>query len=262
VDLGLKNKRVLITAGSQGLGRASALSLAGEGARVAIASRRIEVLESLVGELKASGSPDACAVKMDLSDPAAIKSAVASAAERWGGLDIVVGNTGGPTSGPFLSIARETWQEALDAMLMPMIDLCQAAIPIMIKSGGGRIVFITTVGVKVVQPNMVLSDSIRLAIIGLGKSLAIEHAKDNILVNCLCPGPIATDRMDELVTQTMTQRGISREDATAIWVEEVPLARMAEPREFGDVLAMLVSERSSYVTGQAIAVDGGKARAY
>lgn len=262
MDLGLTNKRALVTAASRGLGRASALALAAEGARVAVASRNSAALESLVEDMRTAGAPDALALSMDLADPASIRCAVSTAAEKWGGLDIVVGNTGGPKSGRLLDISRADWEKAANETLFAMVELSLATAPLLKQAGGGRVIFITTVGVKIVQPDMVLSDALRLAIVGLAKSMSHELAPDNILVNCLCPGPIATDRMDELVSASMAQKGLDRSAAEALWLNEVPLGRTGRPEDFGAMVAVLASNRASFVTGTAITVDGGKSRAY
>lgn len=262
MDLGLSGKRALVTAASRGLGRASALALAGEGACVAVASRDSAKLERLVEELRAAGAPDAVAVSMDLSDAASIRRAVDAASQRFGGLDIVVGNTGGPKSGRLLDISRADWEQAANETLFAMVELSLATVPLLKQAGGGRVIFITTVGVKIVQPNMVLSDALRLAVVGLAKSMSHELAADNILVNCLCPGPIATDRMEDLVSASMAQKGLGREAAEALWLDEVPLGRTGRPEDFGAMVAVLASERASFVTGTAITVDGGKSRAY
>lgn len=262
MDLGLKGKRALVTAASRGLGRESALALAGEGARVAVASRNFEALEVLVGELRAAGAPDAMPVAMDLRDPETIAVGVDAVAERFDGLDIVVGNTGGPKSGPFLDITLEDWRTATADTLFSMVELSRRSVPLLKSAGGGRVVFITTVGVKIVQPDMVLSDSLRLAIVGLAKSMSHELASDNILVNCLCPGPIATERMEELISASMEQKGLARAEAEALWYDEVPMRRAGRPEDFGAMVAVLASEKASFITGTAIAIDGGKSRAY
>jgi 3-oxoacyl-[acyl-carrier protein] reductase len=262
MDLALTGKRAIVTAASRGLGRASAIALAGEGVRVAVASRDRADHPELVDALRAAGAPDAIALEVDLSIRETLLAGIAEATERFGGIDIAVGNTGGPPSGPFESIAREQWVTALDETLLPMVDLSLAVVPGMKAAGGGRIIFITTVGVKIVQPNMVLSDSIRLAITGLAKSMSHELAGDNILVNTLCPGPVATDRMQSLIENTMAQQNVDRATAEAIWLDEVPLGQMGDPADFGALVAVLASDKAAFVTGAAIAVDGGKSRAY
>jgi len=262
MDLGLAGKRALVTAASRGLGRAAALALAGEGVRVAVAGRRRAVLDALADEMRETGAADAMALTMDLTRPEAIGAGVAAVGEAWGGIDVMVGNTPGPPSGRFVDIDRAAWEHAIAETLMAMVDLSRAVVPVMRAGGGGRILFITTVGVKAVQPEMVLSDSLRLAIVGLAKSMALELAGDGILVNCLCPGPIATDRMDELVAATMARDGLDRPAAEARWLADVPLGRMGRAEDFGALVAMLASAQASFLTGATIAVDGGKSRTY
>lgn len=262
VDLGIGGKRALVTAASRGLGRASALALASEGVRIAVAGRDTTVLDKLTGELKAAGAAEAIAVRMDLAEPGSIRPAVEAVADTFGGIDILVGNCGGPPSGPFLSITRAMWEEALSSILLSMVDLSHAVLPHMQAQHWGRIVFVTTVGVKVVQPNMVLSDSIRLAMVGVAKSLSLEFAGEGIMVNCLCPGPFATDRMEDLIQASMERDGLDRAAAEAIWLNEVPAGRFGNPDDFGAMVAMLSSQHAGFVTGTAIALDGGKSRAY
>lgn len=262
MDLGLKGKCALVTAASRGLGRASALALAAEGAKVAVAGRDAKALDELVQELRAVGASDAMAVRMDLARHETLRPSVDAVAQKFGGLDIFLGNTGGPASGPFLSVSREAWGTAINEILLPLVDLSRAVLPHMQAAGGGRIMFVTTVGVKMVQPNMVLSDSLRLAIVGLAKSLSIEFAHENIMVNCLCPGPFATDRMEDLIVASMERDGLSRADAEAVWLDEVPARKFGDPADFGAIVATLASSRGGFITGTAIALDGGKSRAY
>lgn len=262
MKLGLEGKRAFVTAASRGLGKASALALAAEGASVAVAGRDPEAMQDLVRDLIHAGAADAVAVKMDLTDRATLEPAVDEVVARFGGLDIFVGNTGGPAAGPFLSVPREGWEQALNESLLPLVDLSHAVLPHMRAGGWGRIIFITTVGVKVVQPNMVLSDSVRLAVVGLAKSLSIEFAHEGIMVNCLCPGPFATDRMEYLIQSSMKLDGLNRKAAEALWLQEVPTGKFGDPNDFGAMVAMLASERAGFITGTAIALDGGKSRAY
>jgi 3-oxoacyl-[acyl-carrier protein] reductase len=262
MDLGLKGKRALVTAASRGLGRASALALAAEGASVAVAGRNPTAMSDLLRELENAGAASAIAIPMDLAERATLASGVEKVVQTFGGIDIFVGNTGGPEANPFLNIPREGWERALNESLLPMVDLCHAVLPHMQANKWGRIIFVTTVGVKIVQPNMVLSDSIRLGIVGLAKSLSIEFAHEGIMVNCLCPGPFATDRMEYLVDASMNIDGLSRAEAEAVWLAEVPVKKFGDPNDFGAMVAMLASERAGFITGTAIALDGGKSRAY
>lgn len=262
MDLELQGKRALVTAASRGLGKASAMALAREGASVAVAGRNKAQVEALAGELRAVGASDSIGVVLDLSKPEGFAAAVDEVVNRFGGLDIFVGNTGGPVSGPFLSLPRAEWQRALDTTLLPLVDLCHLVVPHLQQSGAGRIIFVATVGVKVVQPNMVLSDSLRLAVVGLAKSLSIELAEDGVTANCLCPGPFKTDRMEYLISASMERDNIGRAEAEQIWLEEVPLQTFGDPEDFGATVAFLCSPHGQFTTGTAIALDGGKSRAY
>jgi 3-oxoacyl-[acyl-carrier protein] reductase len=261
MDLGLRGKRALVTAASRGLGLATARALGAEGAKVALGARNASRLVSMADEIAASGQTEALAVDLDLSDIKSIQAAVQTVTERWGGIDILVVNTGGTDAGPFLSIDRKQWTDAINNTIMPAVDVLHAVLPGM-KTGGGSVVFITTVGVKVAQPSMVLSNATRLAITGIAKTLSVELAADNILVNSICPGPIDTDRMMDLVNATVSERNISQSEAEAVWLNEVPLGRMGRAEDFGKLVAVLVSNTASFVTGAAFAVDGGKSRAY
>lgn len=262
MDLNLRGKRALVTAASRGLGFASARALALEGAHVALAGRNVASIERAAESLARIGRTETMTVAMDLGDADAIKRGVDEVDGKWGGIDILIANTPGPAAGPFTSLDRSQWQSAFDLTVMPMVDLLHGVIPVMKKNGGGRVLCITTVGVKTVQPSMVLSNATRLAITGIAKTLSVELAADNILVNTLCPGPIDTDRMIHLIEATQQEQGISRAEAEAIWLDEVPLGRMGRAEDFGKLVSVLVSDAASFVTGAAIAIDGGKSRAY
>jgi 3-oxoacyl-[acyl-carrier protein] reductase len=262
MDLGLKGKRALVTAASRGLGFAAAHALGVEGAKVALGARNASRLAASASDIAAAGNTETLTVDLDLSDTRSIQDGVASVIERWGGIDILVVNTGGTDAGPFLSVNRKQWQDAINGTVMAAVDVLHAVLPSMRKTGGGRVVFITTVGVKVTQPSMVLSNATRLAMTGIAKTLSLELAADNILVNSICPGPIDTDRMTDLVNATVSERNVSQQEAEAIWLNEVPLGRMGRSADFGKLIAMLVSDAASFVTGAALAVDGGKSRAY
>lgn len=250
-----------MTAASRGLGFATASALAHEGARVALGARNSSRLAGAAEALTGPSGAEVFALEMDLADEKSIAEAVATVHGRWGGIDILIVNTPGPESGPFLTLDRNAWKRAIDTVLMPAVDVLHAVLPAM-RRHGGHVLLITTVGVKVVQPAMVLSNSIRLALTGIAKTLSVELAPDNVLVNCLCPGPIDTDRMKDLVAATSRQQNISPEAAEAIWLDEVPLRRMGRAEDFGKLAAVMVSDAAAFVTGAALQVDGGKSRAY
>jgi len=224
--------------------------------------RSVATLEKEAQEIARAGQTETMALAMDLSDPASIRQGVDAVIRKWGGVDILVANTPGPSAGPFMSLPRDEWYTAINMTIMPVVDLLHAVVPSMKASGGGRIVCITTIGVKTIQPSMVLSNATRLAITGIVKTLSVELAADNILVNALCPGPIDTDRMIELIDATQKEKGIDRAAAEAVWLDEVPLRRMGRAEDFGKMIAVLVSEASSYITGASIPFDGGKAKGY
>ena len=177
MDLGLRNKRALVTAASRGLGLATARALAAEGARVAMTARSADSLAREAETLARSGKTEILPMTMDLCDPSSIARGVDNVVRRWGGVDILIANTPGPEAGPFVSIGREAWQAALNMTLMPVVDLMQCVIPSMRASGGGRILCITTIGVKTAQPSMVLSNATRLAITGVAKTASVELAE-------------------------------------------------------------------------------------
>jgi 3-oxoacyl-[acyl-carrier protein] reductase len=204
----------------------------------------------------------ALALPLDLSRPDAISAALDTIVERWGPVEILVANAPGPPSGSVESIRVDQWQQALDMNLLSMVRVLHHVLPGMRARRWGRIVFITTVGVKVAQPNMVLSNATRLAVVGLAKTLALELGDAGILVNVVAPGPIQTDRMDELISQTAKRDGISLDEATKIWLAEVPFARMGQPSDVSSMVALLCSDASRYITGTVIPIDGGKSRGY
>ncbi|MHB8322804.1 MAG: SDR family oxidoreductase [Candidatus Dormibacteria bacterium] len=261
MDLALRGKVAIVTAASRGLGKACAQTLVTEGMAVVMAARDAETLDRLVAELTAQGG-EALALPCDISDPAVPESMVAAALERWGRLDALVVSTPGPPLMACMDLTEEVWSQAMEMNCTVPIRLTQAVLPTMRASGGGRIVYIGTIGTRMVQPGMVLSNATRLALVGYAKTLSLEVAADNVLVNTVAPGPLATERMDDLASQMAARLGISHQDALQLWVDEVPLARMGRPQDLANIVALLVSEASCYVTGAVIPIDGGKAPTY
>lgn len=261
MDLGIAGKVALVTAASRGLGRACATMLASEGMHVAVAARDATALAQLVKEIEAGGG-QALALPSDIGDLDAPTALVDAVLERWGRLDALVVSTPGPPSMRCVDVTDQAWHDAMEMNCVVPIRLTRAALPAMRAAGGGRIVYIGTIGVRTAQPDMVLSNASRLALMGYAKTLSLEVAPDNILVNMVAPGPLATERMDELARQTADRLGIGEAEAMNRWIDEVPLRRMGRAEDCASIVALLVSDTCAYTTGAVVPVDGGKATTY
>jgi 3-oxoacyl-[acyl-carrier protein] reductase len=249
----------LVCAASKGLGRASAEALARDGCRVAVCSRGGAALQDTLAALTAAGG-DVIAIEADLRRAADVTRVVDETVRAFGGLDILVTNTGGPPSGPFVSIDEAAWADAIDSLLLSVVRLCRAAIPRMRARGGGRIINVTSISVKQPIEGLVLSNALRAAVTALAKTLAVELASDNILVNCVAPGYTRTDRVVDLAAQAAAREGKAPEDIERRIVSGIPLGRMGHPDEFAAVVAFLASPAASYVSGVTIPVDGAWTR--
>lgn len=260
MNLGLDGNVALVAASSRGLGKAVALELGREGAAVVICARQKDPLEQTAVEIHDTTGAEVLAVPADVTVPAEIDRLVETATARFGPPDILVTNAGGPPPARFADLAPDDWQAAVDLTLMSAVRLCRAVAPGMRERGEGAIVAMTSVSVKQPLPNLMLSNSIRLAVVGMMKTLADELAPDGIRVNVVCPGWTRTARVEELLQDRAARNGTTVEAETAKITSSIPMGRMGRPEELGRVVAFLASPAASYVQGVSLLIDGGMVR--
>jgi 3-oxoacyl-[acyl-carrier protein] reductase len=257
MDLNIEGRAALVCGSASGLGLAIAEALSQEGCRVALNGRDPERLDRAVRRVAASARHEVAGMAADVSHPAAVAGLVAGVAERFGQLDILVCNAGGPPATSFRDAPAESWQSAVDLNLLSTINLCRAAVPGMRERGWGRIVCLTSVAAKQPLGDLILSTTARAGVVGFAKALADEIAPDGVTVNTILPGYMRTERVQELLQQRAANLGESREEISRRLVANIPMKRMGEPAELAAVVAFLVSDRASYLTGAAIQIDGG-----
>ena len=260
MDLELRDRCAIVCAASKGLGRATALALAREGARVAICARTAAALQEAAGEIRTTTGATVVPIVADVSRAEDVERLVDESAGALGAIDILINNTGGPRSGPFVSFSDADWQEAIDSILLSVVRLSRAVVPHMRQRGGGRIINITSISAKQPVEGLVLSNALRAAVTGLSRTIANELAADNILVNCVAPGYTKTDRVVELAEAAAAREGVTPEVVRKRTEAGIPLKRLATPEEFASVVAFLASGKASYVTGTTLQIDGGYVR--
>ena len=257
MDLGLKDKRAFIAGSSRGLGYTTALLLAKEGCQVVLNSRDAEKVKAAAERISSETGISAIGVAGDVSDASAADALIKSAVESMGGLDILITNAGGPPAGSFEIFDEETWQKAVDTSFMSHVRLIRAALPHLRQSEMPSVLTVTSFTVKQPLQNLVLSNSVRLATIGLTKSLVTELGKDKIRFNSILPGWTLTERVENLMKFRAENNNSSVEEEMTRQNAEIPLGRMAQPEEFAKVAVFLVSPAASYVNGVMVNVDGG-----
>jgi 3-oxoacyl-[acyl-carrier protein] reductase len=257
MDMGLKGVVAVVMASSQGLGKATALGLAQEGANLVMCARSVGRLEEAAHEIREQTGAEVLAVPADLSTKEGISAVIQAAVERFGRIDVLVTNAGGPPPGDFTKHSDETWQTAFELNLLSVVRLIRAALPYLQASGRGRIINFSSTSVKQPIEGLILSNSIRAGVIGMAKTLATEFAPYNITVNNIAPGRIDTDRVRSLDRNRATTLGISEEEAKRAQIQNIPLGRYGEPSELAALAVFLASDKASYITGTTIQVDGG-----
>jgi len=257
LDLDIDGKIALVTASSKGLGRAVAEALVQEGVHVMLCARGVVALEQTADAIRALGGGKVEYEVADVTRPEEVERLSKSCVKKFGGLDILVTNSGGPAPGKFSEVDDEHWRQGIDLLLMSVINLCRAAIPHMRKQKWGRIIHITSIAVKQPIDGLIIPNSLRNAVNGLAKSLALELGPSNITVNSVGTGWTLTDRVNVIMQSQAKREGVSMHEAIERMERSIPLGRMGRPEEVASLVTFLSSKRASYITGRTILVDGG-----
>lgn len=258
MELGLKDRVALVTASSQGLGKAIAYSLAQEGAKIAICSRNQKTLEETRQVLEAKTNAKVISVDADLSLKQDIEKLLETVQAQLGAIDILVNNTGNPTAGILTELTEEDWNHAYQVVLMSAIRLIKGVIPSMMERGWGRVINIATSAVEQPRGDLLISTTFRAGLAAFSRAIAADLARHNVLIHTVCPGVISTDAMLNLAKNMAAAEGITVETAEERLAFGVPMGRMGEPEEIAALVTCLASDKLSYMTGQTITMDGGK----
>jgi len=250
MDLGIRGRLALVTGASSGLGRACALALAAEGARLAIGARRMELLEAVAAEARAAGSAEAHAYALDLSDPASIDATLAAMRDRQGDAEIVIANSGPPKAGAAANLTLADWDAAYGPTMRSMLQIVYAVLPAMRERGWGRVVNLSSSAIKTPIPNLALSNAFRAGLLGALKTLSREVAADGVTINVIATGKIATDRARSFYGEPGAWEKQQR---------DIPFGRFGTPDEFAPLVAFLCGEGARYISGATFAIDGGLA---
>jgi 3-oxoacyl-[acyl-carrier protein] reductase len=260
METGLKNRVAIVAASSQGIGRATAEAFAAEGCRLAICARNRDALIDAAEKIRRQHNVEVLAEPFDVTDAGAVRDFVNGVVQKFGSADICVTNAGGPPARGFLATTVDEWKRAVEVNFMSAVYFAHQVIPHMQKRKWGRMITVTSITTKQPVADLVYSNAVRAAVVGLVKSLANEFGKDGILVNNVGPGYTATDRLKELAHSSSAALGKSEKEMFESWAADTALKRLGEPRELADAIVWLASERASYITGQTILVDGGMYR--
>jgi 3-oxoacyl-[acyl-carrier protein] reductase len=257
VETGLRNRVAIVAASSKGIGRATAEAFAAEGCHLAICARNRDEINALAETIRRRHQTEVLAEAFDVTDAGAVRDFVAATVQKFGSADICVTNAGGPPAKGFLATTVDEWKRAVELNFMSTVYFAHQVIPHMQKKKWGRIITITSITTKQPVADLVYSNAVRAAVVGLVKSLANEFGKDGILVNNVGPGFTATDRLKELADSRAAALGKTESEIVESWSADTALKRLGEPSEVADTIVWLASDRASYITGQTILVDGG-----
>lgn len=261
MDLGIEGRVAVVCGASAGMGKSAALSLAREGAKVAICSRNRLALEAAASEIRSATGREVLAHPADVTDEAAIEAFLAETSRRFGAPEILVNNTGGPPAGNFEETPAEAWEKAHRLTLQSAVSFCRRVAPGMKSRRWGRIISITSLTVKQPAESLILSNAYRSALTAFSKTLAGELAPFGVTVNCVCPGYTNTERLKELSASLAAKRNVAEAEVRRDWEKSIPAGRLGRPEEVADLIVFLASERAGYITGASILVDGGLVRA-
>ncbi len=261
MDLGLKNRVAIVAAASKGLGRAVAFGLAREGAKLSICARGEGALNSTAAEIRRETGAEVLPVVADVTKAEDVTRLVEETFGRFGRIDVLVNNAGGPPGTTFLQSSVEDFQKAIELNLVSTVRLCKEVVPYMQRQHWGRIVNIVSLAAKQPLPGLILSNTARPGVLGLTKTMSNELSKEGILINSVCPGYTLTERVAEVNEVNARLKGITVEEEMKSLSARVPMGRLGQPEELANVVVFLASERASYVTGAAIQVDGGQCAA-
>ncbi len=259
MKIDLAGRTAVVCGASQGLGLASAIGLARAGANLVICARSEDKIATAAAALEAEGV-EVLGVPTDLTSVEQIDALAGAALERFRTIDILVNNAGGPPPGTFDDLSEADWRSAVDLTLMSAVELTRRLLPAMRAQRWGRIINITSTSVKQPVDGLILSNSIRMAVVGWAKTLANEVGPDQVVVNNVCPGYTTTARLGQLAANIAARDGIAEDRVFENWASMVPLGRLATPEEFANVVVFLASEQAAYVHGTTIAVDGGRSQ--
>lgn len=260
METGLRDRVAVVAGASAGLGKAAARALAAEGVKLAICSRSEQRINAAAEEIRTATGAEVLALAADLSKPESSAQLVRAAVERYGRLDVLVTNAGGPPPGTFDDITDEQWEAAFQTTLMSAVRLSREALPHMRARKWGRIINFTSSSVKAPIDRLLLSNAMRAAVVGMAKTLSNEVASEGITVNNIGPGRIYTDRIRQLDEDRAHVTGSTPEDVQRQWAAQIPARRYGDPEEMASLTVFLASEQASYITGTTVQVDGGMIR--